>query len=141
MSRDSQISINDHAGNATVNLIWFQAVGHGDAAAIGELLQRGADVDARDRHGQTGLMLAAHAGHREVVSTLIDHRADLNVTAKFGLSAVMLAIVAGRPEVARLLATAGADLSLMGSGAPGFAGKTARDLAADRGMSDLFAGL
>jgi uncharacterized protein len=119
--------------------MWRQAIGQGDAAVIGELLKRGANVDARDRYGQTGLMLAAHAGHHEVVVTLIAHRADLNVTAKFGLSAVMLAVVAGHPEVARLLARAGADLSLKGSGAPGFAGKTAHDLAAERGLSNLFA--
>jgi uncharacterized protein len=122
-----------------VDSMWCQAIRQGDTAVIGELLKRGAKVDARDRHGQTGLMLAAHAGHRDVVATLIEQGADLNVTAKFGLSAVMLAVVAGRPEVARLLARAGADLSLKGSGAPGFAGKTARDLAVERGLSDLFA--
>ena len=86
-------------------------------------------------------MLAAHAGHREVVETLIAHRANLNITAKFGLSALMLAIVAGHAEVARLLAKAGADLSLRGTGAPGFAGKTAYDLAVERGMLELSAEL
>lgn len=35
----------------------------------------GEDVNARDRHGQTALMVAAHAGHREVVETLIAYRA------------------------------------------------------------------
>jgi len=121
-----------------VDSMWLQAIGQGDAAAIGELLKRGANVDARDRYGQTGLMLAAHSGHRDVVAALIEHGADLNVTAKFGLSAVMLAVVAGHPQVARLLARAGADLSLRGSGAPGIAGKTAHDLAAERGLSSLF---
>jgi ankyrin repeat protein len=84
-------------------------------------------------------MLAAHAGHREIVETLIAHRANPNHTAKYGLSALMLAIVAGHVDVARLLAVAGADLSLQGSGAPGFAGKTAYDLAVDRDMRDLLA--
>ena len=49
----------------------------------------------------------------------------------------MLAVVAGHAEIARLLARAGADLSKRGSGAPGFAGKTARDLALARGMQEL----
>ena len=109
----------------------------GDASAVRELLRCGTDVNARDRYGQTGLMLAAHAGHREIVEMLLDHGADLNVTAKFGLSALMLAVLGGHVEVARLLARAGADLSLKGTGAPGFAGKTARDLAAERGMQEL----
>jgi ankyrin repeat protein len=82
-------------------------------------------------------MLAAHAGHLEVVKILIAHQANLDMTAKFGLSALMLALVAGHADVARVLAKAGADLSLRGTGAPGFAGKTAYDLAMERGMQDL----
>jgi ankyrin repeat protein len=86
-------------------------------------------------------MLAAHAGHREIVETLIEHGANLNVTAKFGLSALMLAVIAGHTEIARLLARAGCDLSLRGTGAPGFTNKTARDLASERGLQDLSAEL
>jgi uncharacterized protein len=105
--------------------------------AVRALLDRGADANARDRYGQTGLMLAARAGCQDVVAALIAHGADLDATAKFGLSALMLAVVAGHADVARLLARSGADLSLRGSGAPGFANKTARDLAAARGMHEL----
>jgi ankyrin repeat protein len=65
----------------------------------------------------------------------------VNDTAKFGLSALMLALVAGHGEVARLLKKAGADLSLRGSGAPVFAGKTAYDLAVERGLGELSAEL
>lgn len=120
-----------------MNADWEDAIKRGDVPTVRELLERGVDVDARDRYGQTALMLAAHAGHREVVETLIAHRADPNVTAKFGLSALMLAVVAGHPDIARLLANAGSDLSLRGTGAPGFAGKTAHDLAIDRGLVEL----
>lgn len=124
-----------------MDAVWEDAIKRGDVQAVLDLLGRGADIDARDRYGQTALMLAALAGHHEVVETLIAHRAKLNITAKFGLSALMLAIVAGHTEVARLLAQAGADLSLRGTGAPGFAGKTASDLAKDRGMPELSAEL
>ena len=120
---------------------WQDAIKRGDAETVLDLLGRGADVDARDRYGQTALMLAAHAGHREVVETLIAHRANLDITAKFGLSALMLAIVSGHEEVARLLARAGADQSPRGTGAPGFADKTAYRLAAERGMLNLSAEL
>jgi ankyrin repeat protein len=61
----------------------------------------------------------------------------LNVTAKYRLSALMLAIVAGHAEIASSLARAGADLTLQGGGAPGFAGKTAYDLAVERGICGL----
>jgi ankyrin repeat protein len=120
---------------------WGDAIKLGDVQNVLDLLVRGTDVNARDRYGQTALMLAAHAGNLEVVEILIAHRANLNITAKFGLSALMLALVAGHPEVARLLAKAGADLSLRGSGAPGFADKTAYDLALERGMQELSADL
>lgn len=120
---------------------WEAAITRGDVPTVCELLERGVDVDARDRYGQTALMLAAHAGHGQVVETLIAHRASLNVTAKFGLSALMLAIVAGHTDVARLIANAGADRSLRGTGAPGFADKTAYDLAVERGMLELSAEL
>jgi ankyrin repeat protein len=120
---------------------WKAAIKRGDVQIVLDLLRLGTDVDARDRHGQTALMLAAHAGHREVVETLIAHRANLNITAKFGLSATMLALVAGHAEIVRLLAKAGADLSLRGTGAPGFADKTAYDLAVERGMLELSAEL
>lgn len=82
-------------------------------------------------------MLAAHAGHLEAVECLARRGADLNVTAKYGLSALMLAIVAGHEPVARALVRAGADLAIRGAGAPGFAGKTAFDLAAARSMKSL----
>ena len=116
---------------------WENAIRRGDIQIVRDFLGRGTDVDARDHHGQTALMLAAHAGHREIVETLIAHRANLNITAKFGLSALMLALVSGHEEVARLLARAGADLSLRGTGAPGFANKTAYDLSVERGLLEL----
>ena len=120
---------------------WEDAIKRGDVQIVLDLLGQGTDVDARDRYGNTALMLAAHAGHPEVVETLIAHRANLNITAKFGLSALMLALVAGHGEIARLLARAGTDLLLMGTGAPGFAGKRAYDLALERGMLELSAEL
>jgi ankyrin repeat protein len=70
---------------------------------------------------------------------LIDHGAALDVTAKYGLSALMLAVINRHEGIARRLVAAGADLALRGSGAPGFAGKTARALADDSGQVELAA--
>jgi uncharacterized protein len=120
-----------------MDVCWGDAVRRGDADIVRGLLSRGFDPNARDRNGQTGLMLAAHAGHLAAVQLLIDHGANLNVTAKFGLSAMMLAVIAGHKEIAQALARAGANLTLRGTGAPGFAGKTAADLATARGWNDL----
>jgi ankyrin repeat protein len=121
--------------------LWHQAVKRGDRKAVLALLATGTDPDARDRYGQTGLMLAAYGGHRDVVEALIQGGARLDVVAKFGLSALMLAIIGGHDEIARVLARAGADRTIRGTGAPGFAKKTAADLAKERGMLDLAAEL
>ncbi len=120
---------------------WERAVVDGDVDRVRAMIRAKADVNARDRRGQTAVMLAAHRGHREIVELLIEAGADLDVTAKYNLSALMLSIVAGHVAIARLLARAGADRGLTGSGAPGFAGKTARDLAVARGLDELGAEL
>ncbi len=124
---------------------WENAALDGDLSALSAQLAAGADVNALDRYGQSALMLAARAGHIEAVQFLIRANAALDITAKFHLSATMLAIVNGHESVARAIAAAGADLSLTGSGAPGFAEKTASQLAMDRGLEslarDLFAGV
>jgi hypothetical protein len=118
---------------------WQEAVRRGAVAELAALLSRGADIDARDRHGQTAVMLAAAAGDARVVEFLALHGADLDHTAKYGLSAVMLAALRGHADVVRVLIGAGADLELKGTGAPGFAGKRAHDLAAGRGDADVAA--
>ena len=118
---------------------WEAAARSGSVEALAWQLAEGADIDALDRHGQTALMLAALAGHREVVALLTARGAALNVTAKYGLSALMLSVIKGHTEIVRRLVAAGADRSLLGTGAPGFAGKTALDLAVARGDAEQVA--
>ncbi|MGH8743015.1 MAG: ankyrin repeat domain-containing protein [Burkholderiales bacterium] len=109
----------------------------GDVGGVEAELSSGVGVDSLDRHGQTAIMLAAHNGHLAVVECLVRHGANLNVRAKFGLSALMLAILAGHETVARTLVRAGADLTIRSTGAPGFSGMSAYDLAAQQGMKEL----
>jgi ankyrin repeat protein len=109
---------------------WRTATDGGDLDAIARLLDEGADVDARDEHGQTALMNAARDGREAVVRLLVERGAALDVSAKYGLTALMLAVLRSRVAVVRILAEAGADPLPRGTGAPGFAGKTALDLAA-----------
>ena len=120
---------------------WERAVTGGDLAEVRRRLAAGADVNARDRYGQTALMLAAHRGGLAIVEALIQAGADLNVTAKYNLSALMLAIVAGHEAVAVALIRAGADRAIRGTGAPGFADKAAHDLALARQMHAVVAAL
>lgn len=115
------------------------AAAAGDVAVLDRMLRRGHDIDATDGYGQTALMRAAHAGQSRTVDWLVARGADLDHTSKFHLSALMLAVVAGHRDVARSLVRGGADTTLTGSGAPGFHGKTAADLAEERGDKRLAA--
>jgi ankyrin repeat protein len=112
---------------------WQEAADRGDAVALRALLEEGEDVNSLDRYGQTALMRAALKGHAAAARVLIEAGADLDRTAKYRLSALMLATINGHDPVVRLLLEAGADTGLRGSGAPGFADKTALDLANDLG--------
>lgn len=113
---------------------WQSAVDAGDLERVRALVEEGADVDALDRYGQTGLMRAAVRGRLEVVQYLIERGANLDVAAKYGLTALMLAIVNLHEDVAAALIEAGAALEPRGSGAPGFSGLTALDLARARNL-------
>lgn len=123
----------------TPRVDWERASQSGDVALLRRLLAAGFDIDSSDAYGQTALMRAAHRGHLDAVTWLVDHGADLDHTSKFHLSALMLAVIAGHQRVARTLCAAGADTTITGSGAPGFLGKTAADLAMDRGDKRLAA--
>lgn len=125
--------VADRLRPLTTRLNWEQAAASGDTRILGRLRRDGHDIDATDGHGLTALMRAAHAGHRDAVQWLVDEGADLNHTSKFHLGAVMLSVIGGHDAVARLLVRAGADTRIRGTGAPGFAGKTAADLAEDAG--------
>jgi ankyrin repeat protein len=116
---------------------WRDAAVRGNVEALERLLEQGVDVDARDQYGQTALMLAAFHGHTPAVRVLAARGADLNWRAKYNLTALMLAAIGNHAEVVRALLDAGADSSVEGSGAPGFHGKTALELAEAQGNGDV----
>ena len=55
------------------------AAENGDLNRVREQLEKGVDVNARAQAGHTALMLAAAAGHLEVVKTLLNAKADPNI--------------------------------------------------------------
>jgi ankyrin repeat protein len=82
----------------------FEAVRKGDAAAVTALLDKGADVNAKFRYGQTALFKACERGHANVVKVLLDRGADVTVKDTFYNSTPRFwAISNNHPEVVRLL--------------------------------------
>lgn len=57
------------------------AAENGDLNRVREQLEKGVDVNARSQGGHTALMLAAAAGHLEVVKALLNAKADPNIGA------------------------------------------------------------
>jgi uncharacterized protein len=137
--KDYPLACHGKAKELCVKPDWEQAVRRGDLECLRRLLTAGADINSRDKYGQTALMIAARTGESSVVRFLVNNGAGLDYTAKYGLSALMLAVIGGHADIVRALVEAGADLTIRGTGAPGFAGKTALDLATAQSRSDLAA--
>lgn len=112
---------------------WEDAVQRCSVDELQHQLANGGDINAKDRRGQTAVMIAARDGHPNLIAWLVERGAALDGTGKYGLSPLMVAVVRGHTEVVRRLVAAGADTTLRGTGAPGFAHKTALDLATERG--------
>jgi hypothetical protein len=87
----------------------IQAASKGDFARVRELCDWRADVEARDREGQTALALASGPACADCARELINRKADLNATSISGLTPLMIAILYQRVDTVHLLLAAGAD--------------------------------
>ncbi|XP_044260011.1 ankyrin repeat domain-containing protein 17 isoform X12 [Tribolium madens] len=78
------------------------AGGHEDLVDL--LINRGADIEHRDKKGFTPLILAATAGHEKVVEVLLNHNADIEAQSERTKDTPLsLACSGGRYEVVELL--------------------------------------
>lgn len=75
----------------------------GNTAAVINLLEGGADVNARDKDGDTALMFAAHKGHGLVVALLLQYGANVYARARNGWTARRAAQAGLNHEVADML--------------------------------------
>ena len=100
--------------NDADNLI--KAVNWNDKNWLLDLLNKGADVNALNQHGETALMHSALKGNSEIVKTLIEQGAKLDIQSKEGLTALMLAADNDKKEVAEILLKNGANTELVSLG-------------------------
>jgi hypothetical protein len=84
------------------------AVARGDAPRVAMLVRAGADPDAADRSGWTGLHLAAETGDAALARLLLDSGADPDLRSRARGTPLDVAERAGRAEIARLLRLHGA---------------------------------
>ena len=107
------------------------AIEAGDDAAVGDLLTRGASVDACTEDGWPALLFAVNEGRVEAVRALLDHGADKD-TKMTGDSALQVAAFRGDIAIAKILIERGADVNLRGG-----EGNTPLKTAAEQGNIEL----
>ena len=77
----------------------------------GVCVERGADINALDKHKNTALMYAAKKGFSEVVQILVERGADLNSINNCKSTALIYAALCGHSEVVQILLERGAYLN------------------------------
>lgn len=85
-----------------------QAAEAGDLARLEALLAAPADINARDSHGRTALMLATLRGQAGAVDALLAHGADVNIADAGGITPLQAALASAQPGIAAALQRAGA---------------------------------
>jgi uncharacterized protein len=76
------------------------------------VLERSADVNAKDKFGRTALMFAVRHGRLEVEKRLLQKGADVNAADDKGETALIKAVDADdNPDVVKLLLDKGADVN------------------------------
>lgn len=75
----------------------------GRVDTLNQLIDQGADIEARDQTGETALTIAALAGHKPAVELLIERGAAVDGRNRGGFTALHAAAYGGHLDVVRLL--------------------------------------
>lgn len=103
---------NVYGAGTAVDKELLSASTRGDTDTVASCLSAGANPDARDRLGNTALILASDGGYQEIVRLLIDKKASVNAINNFGYTPLLSAVTAGHRYIASILVKAGANASI-----------------------------
>jgi len=111
---------------------WIRALTARDLPVIEYLASQGANVNLTTNDGRTALMLAAGAGHVDLLQKLLAAKADVNFTNDRGGTALMYAATGGDPNSVELLLSHGASVNVKAAN-----GWTAVTLASAKGYETI----
>jgi ankyrin repeat protein len=93
-----------HMHASQYNDAMVQAANRGDAAALTDMLAKGASPDSRDKMGMTALLNALMGQHLKAAKVLIEAGADVNATDSGGMVApIVFAINMKDADITKLL--------------------------------------
>lgn len=107
----------------------FDLARTGLAGPLGEMIDAGFPVDARNERGDTMLIVAAYAKQPQSVAQLIAHHAALDTENRMGQTAISCAVFRNDAEILTMLLDAGAD--------PNAGMRTAVQIAEQFGIADM----
>ena len=76
------------------------------------LIEEGADINAKNKCGDTALTLGARGGHTEICLALIEEGADIEVQGGYGYTALIWAAGGGDTKIAKALIDKGANIEV-----------------------------
>jgi len=117
-----------------LNEALLNAAASGQADVVEALLERGANIEAKNNLGATPLIFAAVQGHSRVVKLLLGRGADVNAKTATGITPLIGAASAADADVVQLLLEDGADVSVKDQ-----QGHTALDMAEATGDTQVYA--
>jgi len=91
-----------------INKLFYEASMKGDTDLMLRLLDEGAIIDVKNRHGRTPLIEAARRGDYKVVKFLIDYGANINTRDNYDATALTYASRSGHSQITNLLLNYGA---------------------------------
>lgn len=94
-----------------INLELITAAQKGKTETVKYLLDKGVDVNAKDRFGWTALIKAAMFGYNDIVKILLDKGADVNAKTNLGCTALMEAAKIGHVTTMQILLDNNADIN------------------------------
>ena len=91
------------------NILLFDAVQKRDKNAVNKLLDKEADLNAKNEFDDTPLIVAVSNQYKQIVQILLERGADPNITNDYGYTALIVAVEKGNHEMVQILLEKGAD--------------------------------